>query len=163
MNRLTARGWIVPSLIAAATTLLMAQDWQTVTTLNGVDFAGLSPARKTTALKALRTFGCTCGCDMKVAECRVKDPSCAFSKGLSGSIVDAVKEGKGVADSIEVAKASKYGHQVEHKLLDDPVQIPTQGAPVTGPSDRALYLSLTVAWHQIFGAHVVDLRDTAPR
>ncbi len=37
------------------------------------------------------------------------------------------------------------------------------GDDVRGPSDRAAYLAITVAWHQFFGAHVVDLRDTAPR
>lgn len=34
---------------------------------------------------------------------------------------------------------------------------------VDGPSDRALYLSMTLAWHQIFGAHVVDFGDRAVR
>ena len=43
MTARIARAWILPALIAAATTLLLAQDWQTVTTLNGVDFAGLTP------------------------------------------------------------------------------------------------------------------------
>src|SRR5215475_15238410 len=82
---------LIFGVIAAA---LFAQEWQTLTTLNGVDFTGLTPVRKTTALKALRTMGCACGCDMKVAECRVKDPACAYSKNLSESIVGAVKEGK---------------------------------------------------------------------
>jgi hypothetical protein len=31
------------------------------------------------------------------------------------------------------------------------------------PSDRSLYLLVTVAWQQVFGAHVVDLGDRAPR
>src|SRR5215471_13303680 len=131
------RVWLIFSVITAA---LFAQEWQTMTTLNGVDFTGLTPARKTTALKALRTMGCTCGCDMKVAECRVKDPSCAYSKNLSESIVGAVKEGKGEAAAIEVAKATKWGHQIEHKLLDDPVQIPTQGAPAMGPASARITL-----------------------
>src|SRR6516165_472437 len=109
------RVWLIFSVAAAA---LFAQEWQTLTTLNGVDFTGLTPAKKTTALKALRTMGCTCGCDMKVAECRVKDPACAYSKNLSATIVDAVKAGKGSADAIETAKATKWGHQIEHKLLD---------------------------------------------
>jgi protein-disulfide isomerase len=136
----SGRGWRLPCLIAATTALLLAQDWQTATTLNGVEFGGLTPARKSVALKALRNMGCTCGCDMKVAECRVKDPNCAYSKGLAASIVDAVKAGKSEAGALEVAKASKYGHQVEHKLLDDPVQIPTQGAPVTGPANARITL-----------------------
>jgi protein-disulfide isomerase len=132
MNRRTARAWILPALIAATTALLLAQDWQTATTLNGVDFTGLSLAKKSLALKTLRNFGCTCGCDMKVAECRVKDPNCAYSRSLSGSLVGAIREGKSEAAAIEVAKASKFGHKAEPKLLDDPVQIPTQGSPTTG-------------------------------
>ena len=134
------RGWLLPALILISTALLLAQDWQTATTLNGVDFTGLTPARKTIALKALRNFGCTCGCDMKVAECRVKDPSCSYSKGLSSTIVGAVREGKSEAAAIELAKASKLGHRPEPKLLDDPVQIATQGAPVTGPANARITL-----------------------
>jgi hypothetical protein len=37
------------------------------------------------------------------------------------------------------------------------------GDPVRGPSDRAAFLTITASWHLIFGAHVVDLRDRAPR
>ena len=131
------RVWLIFGVVA---TVLLAQDWQTMTTLNGVDFNGLSPARQTTALKALRMMGCTCGCDMKVAECRVKDPNCGYSKGLSAAIVNAVKVGKGSADAIEVAKATRWGHQVEHKLLDDPVQIEVRGAPTTGPANARITL-----------------------
>ena len=36
------------------------------------------------------------------------------------------------------------------------------GAALEGPSDRATFLSLTVAWHQFFGAHAVDVGDKAP-
>src|SRR5262249_49976627 len=131
------RVWLIFSVIAAA---LFAQEWQTLTTLNGVDFTGLTPARKTTALKALRTMGCTCGCDMKVAECRVKDPSCSYSMNLASTIVDAVKEGKGEAGALEAAKAWKWGKPIEHKLLDDAVPIPTQGAPTTGPANARITL-----------------------
>ncbi|HTP32344.1 MAG TPA: thioredoxin domain-containing protein [Candidatus Acidoferrales bacterium] len=135
-----ARGWVLPALIAAATTLLLAQDWQTATTLNGVELAGLTPARKAIALKAMRMMGCSCGCDMKVAECRVKDPSCSYSKGLAASIVDSVRAGKSETDAIEAAKATKWAHRPEPKLLDDPVQIPTQGAPATGPANARITL-----------------------
>jgi protein-disulfide isomerase len=131
------RLWLIFGVAVAA---LFAQEWQTMTTLNGVDFTGLSPAKTTTALKALRAMGCTCGCDMKVAECRVKDPSCAYSKNLSATIVEAVKAGKSDAGAVEAAKATKWGHQIEHKLLDDPVQIPTQGAPVLGPANARVTL-----------------------
>ncbi|MEO6420654.1 MAG: hypothetical protein ABIP39_14675, partial [Polyangiaceae bacterium] len=37
------------------------------------------------------------------------------------------------------------------------------GGVLDGPVDRSLYLTVTVAWHQFFGAHVVDVRDTAPK
>lgn len=140
MNRCIARGWTLPVLIAAATTLLLAQDWQTATTLNSVDFSGLNPARKAAALKALRAMECTCGCGMKVAECRVKDPSCSYSKGLASSITDAMRQGKNETAALEAAKASRWGHLPEHKLLDDPIQIPTQGAPVTGPAKARITL-----------------------
>src|SRR5215471_15824335 len=140
MNRRTARGWILPVLIAAATTLLFAQDWQTATTLKDVDFTGLTPARKTLALKALRSMGCACGCSMKVAQCRVEDPGCAYSRGLSGEIVDAVRKGKNIDDAIAAAKESRWGKRPEPKLLDDPVNIPTQGSPSTGPANARITL-----------------------
>lgn len=34
------------------------------------------------------------------------------------------------------------------------------GGPLAGPSDRALFLNVVLAWQQVFGAHVVDLGDT---
>ena len=34
---------------------------------------------------------------------------------------------------------------------------------VDAPADRAAYLSLTLAWHQLVMAHVVDAGDVAPR
>ena len=37
------------------------------------------------------------------------------------------------------------------------------GDELRGPSDRAAFLAITASWHQFFGAHVVDVRDTAPR
>src|SRR5437867_13376421 len=100
MTGRTTRAWILPGLIAAATALLFAQDWQTATTLKDVDLTGLTPARKNPALKALRSMGCACGCSMKVAECRVKDPGCAYSRGLSASIVGAIREGKNADNAI---------------------------------------------------------------
>jgi hypothetical protein len=34
---------------------------------------------------------------------------------------------------------------------------------VAGPDDAALYLALTLSWHQVLVAHVVDVGDRAPR
>jgi len=37
------------------------------------------------------------------------------------------------------------------------------GSTVTGPSDRSLFLTVTLSWHAYVGAHVVDMGDRAPR
>ena len=120
--------------------LLLAQEWQTATDLAGVDFSGLSPARKTLALKALRTQACSCGCNMKVAECRVKDPKCSYSLGLASVTVAAIKAGKSADQAIAESKASKFGTRPTPKLLDDPVPIPTLGSPAMGPATAPITL-----------------------
>jgi hypothetical protein len=38
-----------------------------------------------------------------------------------------------------------------------------EGGPIRDASDRAAFLSITLAWHQIVGAHAVDVNDRAPR
>ncbi len=116
--------------------LLFAQDWKTATTLGGVELTGLTPAQKATILKILREQGCTCGCNMKIAQCRVEDPGCSFSRGLAGVIVGAIKEGKKEKDALAAAAASRF----TPKLLDPPVAIPTAGSPVTGASDARVTL-----------------------
>ena len=134
------RAFLIPGLLLTCTILLFAQDWQTAETLNAVDLAGLSPTLKTRALHAMRTQDCSCGCGMKIAECRVKDPSCAFSRGLAATLVESVRKGKTEAAAIADAKASKFGHRPEPKLLDDPVAIPTIGSPETGPANARITL-----------------------
>ncbi len=120
--------------------MLLAQEWQAVTELAGVDFGGLTSARKAMALKALRTQGCSCGCDMKVAECRIKDPNCSYSRGLASVTVGAIKAGKSEAAAIAESKASKFGSRPAPKLLEDPVPIPTLGSPVTGQANAPITL-----------------------
>jgi protein-disulfide isomerase len=120
--------------------ILFAQDWQTVTSLPAVDMSGLTPAQQTKALKALRNQDCSCGCSMKVAECRVKDPNCSFSKGLASVTVGAIKKGKTEAGAIAEAKASKFAHAPEGKLLETAVNIPTANSPVTGPPNAPVTL-----------------------
>jgi len=119
---------------------LVAQEWQTVTNLAGVNLTGLTAIKKTRALHALRNFDCTCGCGMKVAECRVKDPSCKYSENLSSVLVTAIRNGSSEADAVAEAKASKYGKPKESKLLDDPVPIPTLGSPAIGPANARVVL-----------------------
>lgn len=36
------------------------------------------------------------------------------------------------------------------------------GGEITGPSDRSLYLTLSLSWQQVIGTHVVDAGDRAP-
>jgi protein-disulfide isomerase len=135
-----ARAYLIPGILLTGTILLFAQDWQTAETLNAVDLTGLSPTLKTRALHAMRTMDCTCGCGMKIAECRVKDPSCAFSRGLATTLVESVRSGKAEATAVADARASKFGHRPEPKLLDDPVAIPTLGSPVMGPANARITL-----------------------
>jgi protein-disulfide isomerase len=130
MSGLFAR---VPSLFLLAASLIFTQQWQTADTLPGVDLQGLTTAQKTTVLKILRTQGCTCGCSMKLAQCRIEDPSCSYSTGLAATVIDAVKHGKSEADAIAAANDSRWAHpEAPGKVLDDPVPIPVAGSPVTG-------------------------------
>lgn len=113
--------------------LLFAQDWKTAESLPGVDLSGLTAAQKVTVLKVLREHDCSCGCNMKLAECRVMDPSCSYSTGLAAAVIDAIRHGKSEADAIAAANASNWAHVQAPKLLDDAVKIPTAGAPSLGP------------------------------
>jgi protein-disulfide isomerase len=123
---------VLPLFLLAAS-LIFGQQWQTADTLPGVDLQGLTAAQKTTVLKILRTQGCTCGCSMKLAQCRMEDPSCSYSTGLAATVVDAVKHGKSEADAIAAANGSRWAHpEGPGKVLDDPVPIPVAGSPVTG-------------------------------
>jgi thiol-disulfide isomerase/thioredoxin len=56
----------------------------------GVDLASLSPAKRAEALKRLNSEGCTCGCELTVARCRVEDPSCGISLPVARKIVAAL-------------------------------------------------------------------------
>lgn len=118
--------------------LLMAQDWKTAEALPGIDLNGLTAAQKATVLKVLREHDCTCGCNMKLAECRVVDPSCSYSNGLAAAVVSAIRAGKSEADAVAAANASNWAHVQPPKLLDDPVSIPIAGAPYLGPQNAPI-------------------------
>src|SRR2546423_5884894 len=123
-----------------AACLVYAQDWKNADMLNGVDFSSLSPAQKATVLKILREHDCSCGCGMKMAQCRMLDPSCSYSRGLASVIVQAIKDGKSEADAVTAASESKFGHVEQPKLLEDPVPIPTGGSPIRGPQTAPVTL-----------------------
>ena len=139
---LPARGHKIAAWTVLGAAALLAQpDWKNVVNLPAVDFSGMSPVKARALLRLLRNHDCTCGCGMKVAECRVKDPSCSWSKGVAATMGDALRSGKNENEAIEAATASKWGHGPQPpKLLEDPVAIPTAGSPVRGPAGARLTL-----------------------
>lgn len=127
--------------ILGAVLLLGQSDWKTIAKLPDVDFSRLSPVQSRGLLRLLRNHDCTCGCGMKVAECRLKDPHCAWSKGVAAVMADTLRAGKSENDAIEAAKASRWGQGPQPpKLLEDPVTIPTAGSPFRGPADAPVTL-----------------------
>ncbi|HMF79744.1 MAG TPA: thioredoxin domain-containing protein [Bryobacteraceae bacterium] len=113
--------------------LLVAQDWKTTDALPGVDLKGLTASQKASVLKVLRDQSCPCGCGMKVAQCRIEDPSCSYSGGLAIIVADAIRAGKSEAAAIAEASASRWAHdQNTGRVLDSAISIPTAGSPVTG-------------------------------
>jgi cytochrome c biogenesis protein CcmG/thiol:disulfide interchange protein DsbE len=60
------------------------------TELPDVDFSGLSPEQKTIALKKLNSEGCTCGCRLTLAQCRINDTSCVRSRSLAAKIIQGM-------------------------------------------------------------------------
>src|SRR5689334_17015182 len=137
--RIGARGAAVVLAVGAA--VFAAENWRTAVTLPGVDLGGLTPAKTTRALKLMRDYDCTCGCGMKVAECRVEDPQCAYSKDIAGTLAGAIKGGKSDADALAAARASRYGKpKPAPKLLEDPVPITTAGSPALGPENAKITL-----------------------
>lgn len=139
---MTIRAQKLAGLCIVGAVLLLAQDWTTATSLPSVELSGLTPAQTATVLKLLRQEGCSCGCGMKLAECRMKDPSCSYSKGMASVIVDAIRHGKTPAQAVAAAKASDAGKgPAEHnQLLESAVPIPVTGAPVRGPASARITL-----------------------
>ena len=134
------RALAMAALCISGAMLARAQDWTSMENLPAVDMSGLSPAQKASALKLMRGRDCTCQCGMKVAECRVKDPNCYYSKGLANVIVASLRNGRSEKEALADAEASRFAHPPEHKLLEDPIELPTAGAPETGPDNAPITL-----------------------
>ena len=123
------------SILLLAGAAATAQSWQTATELAGIDFTGLTAAQKSAALKIMREENCNCGCDMKIAECRVVDPPCGMSRMLARAVVDELKAGKTPEQArAKVQELIKQGPP-KPKVLEDPVPISIQGAPSRGPAN----------------------------
>ena len=122
----------------ATAVLCVAQgDWTTVTALPGIDWQGLTGAKRDSALKLMQAEKCTCGCDMKIAECRVKDHACGTSRKLANAVVKATLSGKNAA-AIK-AELKRVASEPEG-VLDDPVKISLVGAPSLGPDNAKVTL-----------------------
>jgi protein-disulfide isomerase len=111
--------------------LLLAQDWKTATELPGVNFAGLSAAKKTEVLTVLRELGCPCGCPMQLAQCRVEDPACSQSTTLANEAVAAAKAGKDIRKALAASPLMKAATD-RTRLLLDTVAIAIDGSPMKG-------------------------------
>lgn len=107
-----------------------SQAWKTATNLPGVDFTGMSPASKAAALAVMRSEGCNCGCDNKIAECRVGDPGCGTSRRFAQFVIREASAGKKAAAIREALEKYK---NTPPPLLDEQVtKLKIDGDPVRG-------------------------------
>jgi protein-disulfide isomerase len=102
--------------------------WKSATELPNIDMSGLSADQKHSLLKLMREEDCTCGCGLKMAQCRLQDPKCSFSRASGNAAVKAIKEGKSPDQMRAAALAENH-----LKTLEDPVKIRIEGAPSKGP------------------------------
>ena len=107
--------------------------WDTANQLPGVDLSGLTRTQRVAALSILRSESCSCGCDMKIAQCRIEDPKCAVSRRLAELVVREASAGKSAKDIR--ADVVKLASQPPPLLEDKPVAISIAGDPMRGPSD----------------------------
>jgi protein-disulfide isomerase len=111
--------------------------WEIATKLPGVDLEGLTNSQREMALQMMRAESCSCGCDMKIAQCRMVDPACVNSRRLANFVVKMVSAGKSRNAARE--ELSRFAAAPEN-LLDDPIKIATDGDPVRGPSDAKVMI-----------------------
>jgi thiol-disulfide isomerase/thioredoxin len=81
------------------------------TELPDVDLSGLTAAQKKEALHRLNAEGCTCGCKLTLAECRINDSTCPVSKGAANDVVKRVRAGQPEPDTPPADAAPQPGAQ----------------------------------------------------
>jgi protein-disulfide isomerase len=121
-----------PVFFLGALCLAQQGTWQTATELPGVDWHGISGARKEAALKFIRMEQCTCGCNMKMAECRMKDPTCSYSRKEASMAMEGFAAGKN-ADAVR-AEIKRHASEPP-PVLEEAVKISTAGDPAKGPEN----------------------------
>jgi protein-disulfide isomerase len=138
MRQSLVAGVLALSALAFLPALAQAPNtWQKVTEFPGLDQGSLSAEQKQTLLNLLRAEGCNCGCNMHIAECRVKDPRCGISRGLAAMVARELREGKS-AESIRTEL--QHRRNEAPPVLDEPVPIPIDGAPAKGPANARITL-----------------------
>ena len=133
------RGTLICIFTAAALLAQVPQapaNWRSIDDLPRIDMSGLTPVQKRAVLKLLREQDCSCQCGLKTAECLLADPNCSYSKALGIIAVRGVKEGKTLLEISKLMDASPKSRRP--KLLEDPVKIPVEGAPVLGPGEAKI-------------------------
>lgn len=63
------------------------------TEIPGVDLSRLDPKQKKAALRQLNEQTCTCGCNLTIAQCRIKDSTCPVSPKLAKQVVEGILAG----------------------------------------------------------------------
>lgn len=114
--------------------LCLAQqgDWRTAAEYPGVDWHNIKGARKDAAMKFIRTEKCTCGCNMAIAECRMKDPGCSYSKKEASVAMKGFAAGEST-DGVRADVKKAAGEPPP--VLEDPVKISIAGDPSKGPDN----------------------------
>ena len=113
--------------------LCLAQEsWETAPEYPGVDWHGISGARKDAAFKFIREEKCSCGCTMKIAECRMKDPTCSYSRKLASVAMKGFAAGENAAAVREDVKKAALEPP---PVLEPPVKISLAGDPAKGPDN----------------------------
>jgi protein-disulfide isomerase len=123
------------SLLLALAGVVIAQTWQSTTELSGVDLSKLSTAQRAAALKLLREQDCNCGCNLKIAECRVKDPKCSYSQGLGTAVANELKAGKTADQAYATLRELQKQGPERPRILEAPVTLSTDGDPSFGPAN----------------------------
>jgi protein-disulfide isomerase len=136
MKVLSFRGALLAVLsigVCLAQTGDKAEAWKTAIALPGVDFAGMSKASRDIALEVMRSEACNCGCDNKIAECRVGDPGCGTSRRFAQFVVREASAGKKAAAIRE--DLTKYKNTPPPLLDEQPAKISIDGDPVRGAAN----------------------------
>lgn len=135
MNSLFLRRAAIAFVLPACLLLGQATSWQTATDLPGVELSGLNASQKPAALKMVREQDCNCGCNLKIAECRVKDPKCSYSQALANAVAKEFAAGKTSEQAYAVLKELQKQGPVRPKILEDAVTLSLAGAPSYGPAN----------------------------